>query len=160
MALRDPGRLLAAAVVLATLSACHTSMSQSQKGQTPAPMQTTLAQANSTAAPDNGMTQTPGDKYFAKESAASHGVAFSIWANGRPITTILTPGQSVELTASMRGHANRIAVQWEKRSKKGAGTLTIGTAKQTAVTVTVDAHSAAKGQTTHTIIASQSPNGR
>ncbi|HEV3155556.1 MAG TPA: hypothetical protein VGZ02_17250 [Candidatus Baltobacteraceae bacterium] len=154
---RSLGVLLS--LVLAA-AGCHTSMNKSSEGQTPVPGQTTMAQANSTAAPDNTLSSTPSDHYFAKVSSNTHGVAFSVWANGRPIMTVLTPGQSIDITADMRGHANRIAVQWNKRSKDGAGTITVGTVKKAVMTVTVGAKTATKGQTTKTIIASQSPVSR
>ena len=152
-------RSLGALCLLLCLTACRFNQN-STAGATPAPSAMSLAQANSTAAPDQSLTVAPADKYFAKVSPSTHGITFSVWANGRPVIGGLTAGQSMDITPGMRGHTNRIAVQWQRRAKNGSGTLTIGTAKKAAMTVRVGADSPAKGQTTRTFIAPQAPAGR
>ena len=152
-------RLSGVLLLAALLSACHPSMN-SASGQTPVPSNTTAAQANSTAAPDLGLTMQPGDKYFAKTGASMHGVTFSIWANGRPVLSMMTPNESVNITPEMRGHANQVVVQWERTAKNGSGTLTIGTAQKTVLTAHVSEHSPVKGQVSKTFIAPQAKSGR
>ncbi len=153
-------RSLGALLIAFGLTACNAN-NPSSSGQTPLPGQTTMAQANSTnAPPEQALSKTPGDRYYAKTSAKTHGVTFSIWANGRPITSIVTSKATVEITPDMRGHANTIAVQWERTAKNGSGTVTVGTLKKAVMTVTVTPHSPAKGQTSKTFIAAQAPVGR
>jgi hypothetical protein len=153
-------RPLGAFLLACALSACGANNSSSA-GQTPGPSQTTLSQAESTMAPpEQSLTKGPGDRYYAKTGPKTHGVTFSIWANGRPITSVVTGGNTVEITPGMRGHANTIAVQWERTAKNGTGTLTVGTTKKVVLTVNVTTHSPAKGQISKTFIAPQSPLGR
>lgn len=144
--------------VLAALTACSTNGGNTA-GQTPAPGGTTMAQANSTAAPEQNMTGGPGAKYYA-QSYADTGVEFEIWANGAPVTSIQWPNKQIEITQKMRGHANNIAIRWTKLKKNGTGTLSItdqhGKRLMTAV---VTANSPAKAGITHTLIAPQANQG-
>ena len=152
-------RLAGVFALAATLTACNPSM-HSAAGQTPVPSQTTMAQANSTAPPSQRVSMTPGEKYFMKTGAGLHGITFSVWANGRPIASALTPGASIDITPELRGHANVVVIQWERTAKNGVGTATVGTAKKTVLTATVTAHSPAKGEVSKTFIAAQTPVGR
>ena len=124
------------------------------------PSQTTLAQANSTAPPNQALTSGPGDKYFAKTDAKTHGVDFSIWANGRPIGVVDWPSKALDITGGMRGHVNFVVVQWTRVQKNGSGTLTIGTAKNTIFVTRVTPKSPAKGRNSKQFIAPQAPVGR
>ncbi len=152
-------RALGVAILAAGVSGCHPS-TRSAAGQTPLPASTTLAQANSTAAPDQALTSGPGDKYFAKTDAKLHGVSFSIWANGRPVDVIQWPSKAVDITQDMKGHANTIVVEWNRTQKNGAGTLTIGTAKHVVFTTRVTPSSPAKGRNSKQFLAPQAPVGR
>ncbi|MFN2449415.1 MAG: hypothetical protein ABR508_06445 [Candidatus Baltobacteraceae bacterium] len=143
---------------LAALAACSNT-GGSTAAQTPAPSGTTMAQANSTAAPDQALTSGPGSKFFAR-TYALNGVQFEVWANGTPITTVQWPNKSVDITSKMRGHANNIAIRWTKIKKNGTGMLSITSAKGTKLmTAIVTASSPANAQITHTIIAPQAPSG-
>jgi hypothetical protein len=152
-------RALSVVIFAATLAGCHPS-TRSAAGQTPPPSATSAAQANSTAPPDQAMTSGPGDKYFAKADAKLHGVSFSIWANGRPAGVVQWPNKGIDITGAMKGHANNIAVQWNRTQKDGTGTLTIGTAKNVAFTVKVTPSSPIKGQITKVVMAPRAPVGR
>jgi hypothetical protein len=152
-------RSLGFIVVAAALAACHPSV-RSAAGQTPEPSSTTAAQANSTAIPDQRLSSGPGDKYFAKTDAKTHGVDFAIWANGRPVGEIDWAGKALDITKDMKGHANDIVVKWTKTQKNGSGSLTIGTAKKTVFTTNVTASSPAKGSNSKQFIAPQAPVGR
>ncbi len=121
-------RSLAAAALVVLVSGCN-SNSRTQGGQTPMPSNTTLAQANSTAAPDQAMSNVPGDKYIAKTSADVKDVTFAVWANGRPIGTVSWPSKALDITSGMRGHANVLVIQWTRMTKTGTGTMTIQTAQ-------------------------------
>lgn len=119
-----------------------------------------MAQGNSTAPPDQAMSSGPGDKYFAKTDAKTHGVNFAVWANGRPIGIVDWPSKSLDITKGMRGHANVVVVQWTRTAKNGSGTLTIGTAKKTVLTAHVTPSSPAKGRVSKQFIAPQANVGR
>ena len=152
-------RALGVFALAATLAGCHPS-TRSAAGQTPLPSQTTMAQANSTAPPDQAITVGPGDKYFAKTDAKTHGVNFAVWANGRPIGVIDWPSKSLDITKGMRGHANVVVVEWTRTQKNGSGTLTVGTDKKTVFTTKVTPSSPAKGRNSKQFIAPQAPIGR
>jgi hypothetical protein len=143
------------------LSGCHFN-TRTAAGETPAPSNTTLAQANSTAAPEQAMSNIPGDKYVAKTGADVKGITFEVWANGRPIGTIQWPNKALDITQGMRGHANVLVIQWTRTSKNGAGTMTIQTAhnSKTVLIAHVTASSPAKGRVSKTLIAPQVPVGR
>lgn len=148
-----------AGLAVAALAACSTNGGNTA-GQTPAPSNTSMAQANSTAAPDQAMSKGPGQKYFAK-TAADDGVQFAIWANGTPITTIQWPNKSVDITPSMRGHANTIAIRWTKTKKNGTGTLMVTDfTGKTIVTAHVTAKSPTQAGISKTFIAPQMPAQR
>jgi len=153
-------RSLAVAALTALLPACHFK-SQSAAGQTPEPSNTTLAQANSTAAPDQAMSNVPGEKFIAMTRPNLKGVTFAVWANGRPIGTISWPGKALDITQGMRGHANVLVIQWTRTSKNGTGTMTIQTAQHKPVlTAHVTPASPTKGQISKTLVAPQAPVGR
>jgi hypothetical protein len=143
----------------ALLAACNTN-TRSSAGQTPVPSNTTLAQANSTAAPDQTLSQGPGDKYFASASADTKGVLFTVWFNGRPVNKVFPAGSNVDVTQDMKGHANVVAVQWKRTQKDGKGTLTIRSPQKTILTAKVTASSPPTGQLSKTFIAPQVPVGR
>lgn len=156
------GRVLRALGVFAlsaAIAGCHPSV-RSTAGQTPEPSNTTMAQANSTAAPDRGLTMSPGEKYAVKTSSDLHSVTFSVWANGRPITSVQTPNAAIDITKDMRGHANTIVVEWSRTQKNGAGTLTLVTGKKTLLTQKVTPSSPATGKRSIPLIASQAVKGR
>jgi hypothetical protein len=152
-------RSLGGVLIAASLAACHPSV-RSAAGQTPPPSPASAAQANSTAIPDQRLTAGPGDKYFAKTDAKTHGVNFAIWANGRPVGAIDWPSKAMDITKDMKGHANVVVVQWTKTQKNGSGSLTIGTAKKTVFTTNVTPSSPAKGSNSKQFIAPQAPVGR
>ncbi|HKU68847.1 MAG TPA: hypothetical protein VJP85_13815 [Candidatus Baltobacteraceae bacterium] len=152
-------RTLGVVACAAVVAGCHPS-TRSAAGQTPVPSQTTMAQANSTAPPDQAITAGPGEKYLAKTDAKMHGVSFSIWANGRPVGVISWPGKGLDITKDLRGHSNVVVVQWTRTKKDGTGTLTIGTAKQTVLTTHVTPSSPAKGTNKRQFFAAQAPIGR
>src|SRR5579862_8067341 len=109
-------RTLGVIAFAAVVAGCHPS-TRSAAGQTPLPSQTTMAQANSTAPPEQAMTVGPGVKYFAKTDANTHGVSFSIWANGRPVGVISWPSKGLDITKDLRGHSNVVVVQWARTQK-------------------------------------------
>ncbi len=152
-------RTLGVLVLAGAVSGCHPS-SRSAAGQTPLPSNTTLAQANSTAPPDQAITVGPGDKYFAKTNGALHGVNFAIWANGRPVGVIDWPAKGLDITKDLRGHANVVVVKWTRMQKNGSGTLTIGTAKKTLLTARVTPSSPKNGSVSKQFIAPQASIGR
>lgn len=152
-------RALGVCICATAISGCHPS-TRSTAGQTPPPSATSAAQANSTAPPDQAITVGPGDKYFAKTDGKTHGVSFSIWANGRPVGVISWPNKGLDITKELRGHANVVVVQWDRTQKNGSGTLTIGTTKHTVMTTHVTPSSPAKGKQSKQFIAPQAPIGR
>jgi len=152
-------RALGVAILAAALSGCHPS-TRSAAGQTPLPSSTTVAQANSTLPPDQALTTGPGEKYFAKTDAKTHGVSFSIWANGKPVGVISWPSKGLDITKDLRCHANVVVVQWDRTQKNGTGTLTIGTTNKTVMTTHVSASSPAKGKQSKQFIAPQAKIGR
>ncbi len=153
-------RFCGAFALAACVSACHPS-ERSTAGQTPVPSQTTMAQANSTAAPDQSLSSGPGAKYMAKTGADLKGVTFEVWANGKPIGTVSWPNKALDITGGMRGHANVLVIKWTRTSKTGTGTMTIGTAKNGKIlSAHVSPSSPAKGQVSKTMIAPQAPVGR
>ena len=153
--------LRAAGVLLLTaaLAGCHFN-SRTAAGETPAPSNTTMAQANSTAAPQQQLSNGPASKYFAKESADTKGVTFSVWMNGRPVNVLFYPGKPVDVSSEMRGHANLVVVQWTRTDKNGTGSLAIQSGNNTIVTAKVTASSARTGKVSKTFIAKQAPVGR
>jgi hypothetical protein len=152
-------RSLGIVFLAASVAGCHPSV-RSAAGQTPEPSNTTAAQANSTAIPDQRLTSGPGDKYFAKTDAKLHGVNFAIWANGRPVGVIEWPSKALDITKDMKGHANVIVIKWTKTQKNGSGSLTIGTAKKTVFTTRVMPTSPQTGSNSKQFIAPQAPVGR
>ena len=149
-------RSLGVVALVAGLTACHPSV-RSAAGQTPVPSQTTMAQANSTAAPDRGITVGPGEKFWATTGKGMHGVHFSIWANGRPIGAMDTGGTNLDITKDLRGHVNDVVVEWNRLQKNGSGTLTIQSRKQKVLTVSVTPKSPVKGRQSKQFIAPQAP---
>jgi hypothetical protein len=152
-------RLLGVFALAALIAGCNAN-TRSAAGHTPVPSNTTLAQANSTAAPDQALSSGPGDKYFAMASPDSHGVQFSVWLNGRPVNALYTPGKEVDITQEMRGHANVVAVQWKRTRKGGTGTLTIESRNKPVLSAKVTPSSADTGKVSKTFIAPQAPVGR
>gem|GEM_PF-2417720 len=154
-------RLLAVFTCITALCGCHFN-TRNPGGETPAPSNTTLAQANSTAAPDQMMSKTPAAKYIAKTGADLKGVTFAVWANGRPIGSVQWPNKALDITPGMRGHANVLVIEWTRTTKNGSGTMTISTApgNKLVLTAHVTPSSAAKGRVSKTIIAPQAPVGR
>ncbi|HET7815116.1 MAG TPA: hypothetical protein VFL13_12165 [Candidatus Baltobacteraceae bacterium] len=151
-------RFLAAAA-LAALTACSTNGGNTA-GQTPAPGGTTMAQANSTAAPEQNKTGGPGSKFFAQTYADSN-VLFEVWANGAPVTTIQWPNKQVDITPKMRGHANNIAIRWTKLKKNGTGMLSITDSQgKKLMTAVVTTTSPVKAGITHLIMAPQANTGQ
>ena len=153
-------RSLCVLALAALVSGCHPS-TRSTAGQTPQPSQTTMAQANSTAPPDQALSVGPGEKYIATTGGNVKDVTFDLWANGRPIGSIKWPGKSLDITKEMRGHANVLVIKWERTAKNGTGTLSIHsqTGKKV-LTANVTPSSPAKGQVSKTMIAPQVPVGR
>ena len=152
-------RTLGVVALAAAISGCNAS-TRSPAGQTPVPSNTTLAQSNSTAAPDQRLSAGPGDKYFAKTDGKMHGVDFAIWANGRPVGVIDWPGKALDITKDMKGHANVVVVKWTRMQKDGSGTLTVGTTKHTVLTARVTPASPKNGSVSKQFIAPQAPIGR
>jgi hypothetical protein len=113
----------------------------SAAGETPVPSHTTMSQANSVAAPSHHLSMVPGEKYFAKSSSGAHGVTFGIGAKCRPIAAIVSPGRSIDITGEVRGHANVVAIQWDRNSKSGSGTITVGTSEKALLSEHVTPHS-------------------
>jgi hypothetical protein len=149
-------RLLA---VLALGALCACAEQNTTAGQTPAPGGTTLAQSNSTAAPDQAQSVHPGQKYVAKTGAVKD-VTFEVWANGQPIGSIAWPNKALDITKDMRGHANVLVIKWTKMKKDGAGTLSIETTDNKKVlSANVTAASPAKGSVLKTMIAPKAPAG-
>ena len=146
------------AAALAALTACSTNGGNTA-GQTPAPGGTTMAQANSTAAPAQNMTGGPGSKFYAQTYADSN-VQFEVWANGAPVTTIQWPNKQIDITPKMRGHVNNIAIRWTKLKKNGTGTLSITDAHgKKLMTAVVTKDSPLKAGITHMIMAPQTNQG-
>jgi hypothetical protein len=143
----------------AALSACNLG-TRSAAGRTPMPSNTTLAQANSTVAPAQALSQHPGDKYFASTSANTHGVTFSVWLNARPVNVLFPAGKAVDITQEMKGHANVVVIQWKRTQKNGTGTLTIQSRNKPVLTAKVTPSSPATGKVSKTFIAPQAPVGR
>lgn len=153
-------RSLCVLALSAAVSGCHPS-TRSTAGQTPQPSQTTMAQANSTAAPDQALSSGPAEKYIATTGGNLKDVTFSLWANGRPIGVIKWPGKSLDLTKDMRGHANVLVIKWERTAKNGTGTLAIHSqAGKKVLSANVTPSSPATGQVSKTMIAPQVPVGR
>jgi hypothetical protein len=152
-------RTLSVVAFAAIVAGCHPS-TRSAAGQTPPPSATSAAQANSTAPPDQAMTAGSGVKFFAKTDAKTHGVTFSIWANGHPVGVISWPSKGIDITKDLKGHSNQVVVEWTRTQKNGTGTLTIGTTKNTVLTARVTPSSPAKGRTSKEFIAPQAPIGR
>ena len=154
-----PMARLLAGLALVALAACSTNGGNTA-GQTPAPGGTTMAQANSTAAPDQSMSKGPGSQYVAR-TGADNGVVFAIWANGTPVTTIQWPNKSADITSKMRGHANTISIKWTKQKKNASGTLTVVDATgKTIVVANVTPKSPAQAGISKTFIAPQMPAER
>jgi hypothetical protein len=154
-------RPLAIAALAVSLCACHFN-TRTAAGETPQPSNTTLAQANSTAAPAQAMSNTPGGKYIAETSADVKDVTFAVWANGRPIGTISWPSKALDITQGMRAHANVLVIQWTRTHKDGIGTMTIQAEpnKKPVLVAHVTASSPTKGQVSKTMIAPGVPVGR
>lgn len=152
-------RSLGAFVLAALLAGCHFN-TRTTAGETPMPSNTTLAQANSTAAPDQALSVGPGDKYFAKPSSDMHGVTFNVWLNGKPVNALFYAGKPVDITQDMRGHANVVVVQWTRTEKNGSGSLTIQSQTGTVLSAKVTPSSPKTGKVSKTFIAKQSPVGR
>jgi hypothetical protein len=149
-----------ALVLVLALAACNAS-TRSTAGQTPLPSQTSMAQANSTAAPDLALSAGSGEKIFAQTGGDLRNVTFSIWANGRPVTTIMWPSKSYDMTGALKGHANVVVVKWNKMGKGAAsGTLTIRSHSGVVLTARVTPSSPASGQVSKTIFARQVRIGR
>lgn len=146
-------------ILAAALAGCHFN-TRSAAGRTPFPSNTTMAQANSTAAPEMQLSRGPGSKYFAKESADTKGVTFAVWLNGNPINALFYPGKPVDVTSGMRGHANLVVVQWTRNDPKGSGTMTIQSGNNVVVTAKVTPSSPRTGKVSKTFIAKQAPVGR
>jgi hypothetical protein len=152
-------RSLGVFALAAALSACNLG-TRSASGRTPMPSNTTLAQANSTAPPQQALSSGPGDKYFAVSSPDTHGVTFSVWFNGRPVNALLPAGKAVDITQEMKGHANVVVVQWKRTQKDGTGTLTIRSRNKPVLSAKVTRSSPATGKVSKTFIAPQVPVGR
>jgi hypothetical protein len=153
-------RTLGVVLLAALVSGCHPS-TRSPAGQTPQPSQTTMAQANSTAPPNQALTTGPGEKYVAKTDAKLHGVTFEVWANGRPVGIVQWPGKALDITKDMKGHSNVVVVKWTRTEKNGSGTLTVATTNnKTVFTTRVTPSSPAKGSNSKQFIAPQAPVGR
>ncbi len=127
------------------LAACNP-QNRSTAGQTPQPSNTTLVQANSTAAPGLRGPMSTANHYYAKSSSDLHGVTFSLWSNGSPILSFSSPNMALDITKNLRGHANTMALQWERTARNGSGTLTIYGQGKTIARETVTPKSPAKGQ--------------
>jgi len=138
----------------AVLAACN-SQSRTQAGQTPAPSNTTAAQANSTESPVRlSDRMTSQEHYVAKTSGNLHGVTFGLWSNGAPILAFSSPNMSIDVTKDLRVHANRVAITWHRIAKDGTGTLTISTSTgKTVVAKAVNASTPARGQQTFPMFA-------
>jgi len=146
-------RTICATVALLALVACNP-QTRSSAGQTPLPSNTTLAQANSTAAPSGMARGVSPNHYVAKTSSDLHGVAFGLWSNGRPVLSFSSPGMSIDLTNDLRLHANRLAITWHRMSTDGRGTLMVlSSFGSKVVSKTVNPSSPAKGQQSFQIIA-------
>ncbi len=127
-------RSLAVLSLAGSLAACHFN-TRTTAGETPQPSKTTLAQANSTAAPDQWFSGKPGQKYFARTGPHLKDVTFEVWANGNPIGTISWPSKALDITHGMRGHANVVVIRWTRTSKTGTGMMRIETAGNKSVLV-------------------------
>jgi hypothetical protein len=145
--------------LIALVAGCHAS-TRSAAGQTPQPSQTTMAQANSTAAPAQHLSTTPGAKFSAEAAPGTHGVTFSVWANGTPVNVYFTPGKAVDITQDMRGHANVLVIQWTRTANNGTGHFAIHSQHQTVLTASVTPSSPKTGKVSKTIIAPQAPVSR
>ena len=121
---------------------------RSTAGQTPNPSKTTLAQANSTAAPGFRGPISAQNHYYARSSSNLHGVTFSLWSNGTPLLSFSAPNMTLDLTQKLRAHANTIAIQWERTARDGTGTLTVYGQGKTIAREVVTPRSPAKGSRT------------
>jgi hypothetical protein len=153
-------RSLCVLALAAAVSGCHPS-TRSTAGQTPLPSQTTMAQANSTAPPEQALSSGPAEKYIATTGPNLKDVTFELWANGRPIGTIKWPSKSLDITKDMRGHANVLVIKWDRTAKNGTGTLAIHSQSgKKVLSANVTPSSKATGQVSKTMIAPQAPVGR
>lgn len=115
--------VLGIAALIAGFASCTGNGSQS--GRTPAPSQTTLAQANSTAAPDAGTAAVPTAHVFAVTGTPMRGLRFSIFVNGVPSVTVNGAKQRVDFTKDARSGANTLVVRWKKDVLSGLGSIVI-----------------------------------
>jgi hypothetical protein len=146
----DYRRALAAGTIAFLLAGCHAQ----QPGQAASQTASQAEQANSTAAPEaTAASMEAGTQYIARTDPKTHGIVFSIAANGLPGASIAKGGTSLDLHTYMHTGTNRVVVSWERQSKGGAGGLTIrrSTGRQVGVVV-VTAAMPDKGQKTLVIV--------
>ncbi len=143
----DIARAIAFGVSALLLSACHA------QGPTQAASQNAAEQSaagNPSVAPD--ATSGPmeaGTHYIARTDPKTHGVVFTIGANGLPGAATDKGATGLDLHTYMHSGPNNVVVKWERQSKGGAGAVKIQTSagKQVAV-VTVTPSMPDKGQKT------------
>jgi len=145
-----PRRALAAAAIAFLLAGCHSQ----QPGQAASQTTSQVEQANSTAAPEaTAGSMEAGAQYIARTDPKTHGLVFTVGANGLPGASIAKGGTSLDLHTYMHTGTNRVVVSWERQSKGGTGGLTIrsSTGRQVGVVV-VTAAMPDKGQKTIVIV--------
>lgn len=137
---------------MAALAACNGG-EHGSPGQTPNPDATSIAQANSTAAPERSSTNgTAAAHYRVVTDAKTKGLTFSVFVSGAPAFSLNGPNQTRDLSKSLKMGSNGIGVRWQKHILNGTGTLTVTqSGKQVLMKVYVAPNAAKTGQQSGTI---------
>jgi hypothetical protein len=146
-----PFRTVAVLALVATLAACTGKPQAGTAGQTPEPSQTTLDQANSTAAPETQAPKIP-RSHVAVSVAKAKALTFAIYVNGQPGVALNSPGDT-DITDMLGVGNNTIAIRWKKDRNDGFGTVKVLENGKSVVTQTVRATDAPQGQKSVSLVA-------
>ncbi|HEY8313723.1 MAG TPA: hypothetical protein VIG51_06070 [Candidatus Baltobacteraceae bacterium] len=117
-------RPFAILAVAMSLAACSNGQ-RASSGNTPAPRETTMAQANSTSAPDAAKSKLVKSHFSINSAKSTSGITFSVYVDGQPGPSLNTPGTSTDISNMLAVGNNTIVVRWKKDRNTGSGTLTI-----------------------------------